>query len=47
MYSQAVDPTMRVALSTSASEQAKPTEKMRADVNQVLDYAATHPEAVT
>jgi hypothetical protein len=46
-HEQCINPTMRGALSTIASEQAKPTEKMGADVNQLLDYAATHPDAVT
>ena len=39
-----VDPTILVALSTIATQQAKCTAKTMADVTQLLNYVATHPE---
>ncbi len=44
-YAHAVDPTILMALSAIASQQAMPTEDMRNSVNQFLDYMATHPDA--
>jgi hypothetical protein len=38
---------MQVTLSAIASKHAKPTQRMNANVNQLLDYAATHPNAIT
>jgi len=46
-YSRAVDSTLRVALSSIASQQSKATEQTAAATNQLLDYCATHPDAVT
>ena len=45
-YARAVDPTMLVALSAIASEQASPTEATLEKVKYFLDYAATHPDAI-
>ncbi len=45
-YSRAVDSTMQVTLSAIAADQNKATEKMKAAVNQFLDYAATNPNAI-
>jgi hypothetical protein len=44
-YACAVDPTILMALSAFASQQALPTEDMCNCVNQFLDYMATHPDA--
>jgi hypothetical protein len=44
-YSCAVDPTILMALSAIASQQAAPTEDPHNRVNQFLDYMATHPDA--
>ncbi len=43
---QAVDPTILVALSEIASQQAAPTENTMKCVNQFLDYMWTHPDAI-
>jgi hypothetical protein len=45
-YAQAVDPTILMALSEIASQQAAPTENMMEQVNQLLDYMWTHPDAI-
>ena len=45
-YARAVDPTMLVALSAIASEQAAPTEATMEKAKLFLDYVATHPDAV-
>ena len=45
-YARAVDPTILLALNDIASQQAKPTEQTRKRVHQLLDYMATHPDAV-
>ena len=45
-YARAVDPTMLVALSAIASEQASPTEATLTKAKYFLDYAATHPDAI-
>ena len=44
-YSRAVDPTMLVALNALSSQQAHPTKNTVLQLNQLLDYAATHPNA--
>jgi hypothetical protein len=44
-YACAVNPTILMALSAIASQQALPTEDMHNRVNQFLDYMATHPDA--
>jgi hypothetical protein len=44
-YSLAVDPTMLVALGTIAATQTQATEKTAQAVVQLLNYAATHPDA--
>jgi hypothetical protein len=45
-YARAVDSTILPALSAIATEQANPTEKMRATVKQMLDYSATQDKVV-
>ena len=47
-YGRAVNPTILLlpALSSIATEQAKPTEKTMATVKQLLDYCATQEEAI-
>ena len=45
-YSRAVDCTMLAALGSIATQQAHPTENTMKKVKQLLDYAATHPDAV-
>ena len=45
-YSRAVDPTMLVALSAIAYEQASPTKSTMKKVDQFLDYAASQEQAV-
>jgi hypothetical protein len=44
-YSIAVDPTMLVALGTIAATQSKATTTTAQAVTQLLNYAATHPNA--
>jgi hypothetical protein len=44
-YARAVDPTMLVALSALALEQAKGTERTAQDAVKFLNYCATHPDA--
>ena len=45
-YARAVDLTILTALSAIASQQASPTEQTEDHVRQLLDYIATHPDAV-
>jgi hypothetical protein len=45
-YSRAVDPTILVALSAIAAQQAKPTENTLANVKQLLQYCASQEEAI-
>ena len=45
-YARAIDSTMLVALGTLASAQTKGTEATARAAAQLLDYAATHPDAV-
>ena len=45
-YGRAVDPTILPAISSIATEQAKPTEKTREKIQQLLDYCATQEEAI-
>jgi hypothetical protein len=42
-YARVVNPTILMALSAIASQQALPTEDTHNHVNQFLDYMATHP----
>ena len=44
-YARAVDSTMLPALGTIGSQQAKSTQATMEAVTQLLNYAATHPEA--
>ena len=43
---RAVDSTILMALNAIANEQANPTEMTRERILQLLDYLATHPDAV-
>ena len=45
-YARAVDPTMLTVLGSIAAHQANPTEKMMQKFKQLLDYAASHLDAV-
>jgi hypothetical protein len=45
-YARAIDSTMLTALSTLASEQARPTEKTMSKCKQFLDYAASQEDAI-
>jgi hypothetical protein len=45
-YARAVDPTVLMPLNDIATEQTKATEKTQAATNKMLDYLATHPDAV-
>ena len=45
-YARAVDATILPALSSIATEQAKPTERTKAKVKQLLDYCATQEDAI-
>jgi hypothetical protein len=45
-YAQAVDPTILMALSDIATQQAAPTENTMKCVNQFLDYMWMHPDAI-
>jgi hypothetical protein len=44
-YARAIDSTMLVAISTLASQQAHTTNATMIALNQLLNYAATNPEA--
>ena len=44
-YARAVDPTILMALSSIAADQAAPTENTMKRVRQFLDYMWTHPDA--
>jgi hypothetical protein len=44
-YARAVDNTLLVTLSSLASRQSKATQLTDQDVNQLLNYCHTHPEA--
>ena len=46
-YARAVDPTILVTISSLSTQQAKPTIRTMAAVNHLLDYCATHPDAIT
>ena len=45
-YARSVDPTMLTALGSITDQQANPTEQTMQKSNQLLDYAASHPDAV-
>jgi hypothetical protein len=45
-YGRAVDLTMLTALSSIASNQAKPTEETMDNIKLFLDYAASHQDAI-
>ena len=45
-YARAVDPTLLTALSTLATQQTKGTQQTMKDIAQLLNYCATHPNAV-
>ena len=46
-YTRAVDPTMLVALNTISSQQSKSTQETAKKLVQILNYAATYPDAIT
>ena len=45
-YSRAVDPTILISLGSISAQQANPTDQTMQKVKQLLDYVATHPDAV-
>ena len=45
-YARAVDPTMLVALNELSAEQANPTQNTLPKITQLLNYAATYPNAI-
>ena len=45
-YARAVDSTMLVALSAIAAQQSSPTEETMRKTLKILDYVATHPDAI-
>ena len=45
-YARCVDSTMLPALGSLATQQANPTQNTKKLVHQLLDYAATHPDAI-
>jgi hypothetical protein len=45
-YARAADPTVLMPLNDIVKEQTKATEKPQAATNQMLDYLATHPDAI-
>ena len=45
-YARAVNPTILTALSSIATEQAKPTQNTLKKVKQLLDYCATQDNAI-
>jgi len=45
LYARAVDSTMLPAFGSISTNQASPTQATKDNVNQLLDYAATHPDA--
>ena len=45
-YASSMDPTILTELGSIADQQANPTEKTMQKFNQLLDYAASHPDAV-
>ena len=45
-YGRAVDGTMLPALSAIAADQAEPTQSTMKKVDMLLDYAASHPDAI-
>jgi hypothetical protein len=45
-YARAVDSTILTALSSLATEQAKPTQKTMEKAKQLLDYCASQEEAI-
>ena len=46
-YARSVDPTMLVAFKSIAAEQANSMEATAKLVTRMLNYTATHPEAIT
>jgi hypothetical protein len=45
-YARAVDPAALVAIGTISAEQSKATENTNKKINRLLDYFATHPNAI-
>jgi len=44
-YGRAVDPTILKALNSLSTKQSAPTEQTEKNVQQLLDYISTHPDA--
>ena len=45
-YARAVDPSMLTVLGSIAAQQSNPTDQTIQKVNKLLDYSASHPDAV-
>ena len=45
-YARCVDASMLAALGSLATQQANPTQNTMKKVKQLLDYVATHPDAI-
>ena len=45
-YARAIEPTMLMALNSLAAVQTKPTIETAKIITQILNYSATHPDAV-
>ena len=45
-YGRTINITMLTALGTIATKQSTPTQNTMQNVHQLLDYAATHPDAI-
>ena len=45
-YTCAVKCTMMPALNSISDQQAHPTKNTKAEINHIMDYAATNPDAV-
>lgn len=45
-YGRAIDSTILPVIHTSGTQQAAPTKKSMEDITQLLNYCATHPNAV-
>ena len=46
-FARAVDPTILVTISSLSTQQSKPTMQTIAAINHLLNYCATHPNAVS
>ena len=46
-YARAEEPKMLMALNSLAAVHTKPTIKTAKQINKILNFSATHPDAVT